>query len=208
MMDWAERKQGFIFDVDGTLYSQSQMHIFMLFKLLSCYALRPWRYKELYAVWLFRKCRENEEYRAFSIERMCQVVAERIGLDAMKVKAVIHHWLFVVPLNVIKHCAYSKVTAFANEAVSVGKTIIIYSDYPALEKLSALAFPFHFLFVSGESGFPALKPCEEAMRTIIQKTGLSPQSLLYIGDRDQKDRRSAELVGIAYLDIRDFLKML
>ena len=43
-------KKGFIFDIDGTLYSQKAMRMKMLKRLLFFYAVRPNRLKELFAL--------------------------------------------------------------------------------------------------------------------------------------------------------------
>ena len=206
MERWIGEKSGFIFDVDGTLYSQPRMRGMMFVKLFSHYAIRPWKWKELYAIWFFRKCREKAQYRSFSMKRLYATVARQAGMCAEDVESVIHRWMFEVPLDVLRCCSFPNVISFIRRMYAEGKKIVIYSDYPAMEKLSVLDVPFHFLFVSGESGLPALKPCAQAMRYIVDKTGLSPQTLLYIGDREEKDGRSARLIPIDYLDVREFQK--
>lgn len=209
-MDYKDvlNKKGFIFDVDGTLYDQRSMRIKMLFRLIFFYIFHLRAVKELLAVYLFRKCREKEKYRTYSMEDLYSVVADRLNMKAEAVSFSIQKWMFGVPLEIIGESSYGEVIAFAKEMHQMGKKVIIYSDYPALEKLSALEMPYDHVFVSGKENLSELKPSRIAMEYILHDTGFSADDLMYIGDRNEKDGVSAKMVNISYCDIQNFRKIL
>ena len=60
--------ENYIFDVDGTLYSQKNVRIKMFFRLVRFYGLRMHRLKELHALYCFRKLREKEDCRNKNFE--------------------------------------------------------------------------------------------------------------------------------------------
>lgn len=201
-------KKAVIFDVDGTLYNQSHMRIYMFIRLVSFYSLHLKSIKELIAIYYFRKLREEEKYRASGIEKITEIVAERLHIKTDIVASAIKKWMFEIPLDVINKCSYSDVISCARKFRDAEKKIIIYSDYPAEEKLSALEIPYDYIFVSGEGYLQELKPSIHAMKHILHSTELSPNEIIYIGDRDEKDGTSAKLVGIQYCDIHHFRRLI
>ena len=206
--DVFSQKEAFIFDVDGTLYSQTHMRTQMFFRLIFYYVFHLCSFKELLAIYIFRRLREDERFRAFSIEDLFGIVAERLNMSEKAVAASIQRWMFTIPLEIIANCSFKDVIEFAKKMHQTGKNIIIYSDYPAKEKISALDMPCDFMFISGEENLPELKPSIVAMNYIINQTGFSPDKLVYIGDRDRKDGESARALEISYCDIRQFRKLI
>lgn len=195
-------KKGYIFDVDGTLYNQLRMRLKMLLTLLFYYLLHLKDLKELLAVYYFRKYREAEENRALNMDGLYSLVGKRLHISPQSVEAAIQKWMFEVPLKIIQDCAYNEVIAFARKMHAEGKTIIIYSDYPADEKLLRLDMPNDHVFVSGSKQLPEVKPCAIAMDHILAVTQFSSDDLIFIGDRPEKDGVSAMLVNMAYCDIQ------
>ena len=196
---------GFIFDVDGTLYSQKKVRRVMFLRLCVYYALRPFLWKELCALALFRRLREVRELRK-NVDELCGEVSRRLNMSELAVCRTVRFWMFENPLDLLLKYRYDTVFEFMKRAHSAGKKIIIYSDYPAAEKLAAMRIPYDLLFVSGENGISEQKPSAEAMRKILDASGLAADKLFYIGDRDDRDKASAELAHIAYCHIADFLK--
>lgn len=201
-------KKAYIFDVDGTLYCQRQMRIKMFVRLMCYYVSHLKSIKELIAIYYFRKLREKEKYRSFSIDKLSEIVADCLSISVDTVSSAIQKWMFEVPLEIIHECSYLEVVSFAKSLYKAGKKIIIYSDYPAKAKISVLEMPYDYIFISGEEGLQELKPSMFAMKHILHSTKLSPDEILYIGDRDKKDGASAELVDIAYCDIQHLRKII
>ena len=203
-MDW-KRFNGYIFDVDGTLYSQKRVRIAMAFRLMSYYLFRPFCIKELFVLYQFRKRREYAEFKSYSIEKLCSAVGEKYHISADNVKQVVQKWMFEVPLDLIAKHRFKKVIDFINQQRNSNKMIVIYSDYPAIDKLLALDVAYDYVFISGENGLIEQKPSFIAMKHILACINLPVNELCYIGDRDDKDKASAEMMSISYCDIREFM---
>ena len=199
---------GYIFDVDGTLYAQGKTRFIMFVRLLAYFCIRPFRWRELFALYLFRKLRERPEFKKLSVPQTCILMQKRLKLSASAIENTIRLWMFEKPLDLLCKYCHREVVDFIKSEHAAGKKIIIYSDYPALNKLHAMSIPYDHLFTSGEHGLQEQKPSETAMRTILKITGFSSAELLYVGDRDDRDKASAELVHMNYCDIRNLRKQL
>ena len=201
-----EKFDNYILDVDGTLYSQKKLRIRMLLRLIIYYGLRPFKIKELFALIYFRKLREDPLYKNESIDKLYILIKKKTNLDVFITEKVIQKWMFTSPLNILKKYAYDDVIDFINEQHKIGKKIIIYSDYPAKDKLNKLEIEFDNIFASGEDGIIEQKPSLNAMKKILKDTDIDINSTLYVGDRNDRDKISADLVGIKYCDIKKFKK--
>lgn len=206
-MDWNKLK-GFVLDVDGTLYSQKKMRIRMLGRLLAYYVPRPDRLRELYALFLFRKLREQSEWKRAGFEDLFLELEKKAKLPAARIEERIRYWMFRAPLDSIKACAFRDVIAFINRQHRDGKRIIVYSDYPAADKLKALGMAYDLVFAFEENGISEQKPSRRIMETIVSESGCRADQLLYVGDRDDRDRASAETVSMPYCDIRQFRRII
>ena len=204
-MEIKDRK-GFIFDIDGTLYSQEQMRVKMLLRLLGHYCIRPHKLWELYAVYQFRKLREKSEWKQASFDELYKEIEKHISKPPAQIANRVQYWLFEAPLDVLRECAYQEVAEFINAQHEEGKQIIIYSDYPGKDKLGAIGIEYDLLFDFGQNGISEQKPSMSIMKKILSESGLQPSELLYVGDRDDRDKASAELVSIPYCDISLFRK--
>ena len=206
-MNWSN-VDGFIFDVDGTLYPQKTVRLRMFFRLIWALLTGSLSIRELYAIYYFRKIKDQSEFNHFDIEDLCLQLSRKVGLSKERVLCSVKKWMFEVPLDLLKEHCYLDVRHFINHQQNAGKTIVIYSDYPATEKLKAMGIHFNREFVSCFGGITQSKPSLDAMRKILEETGLSPNSIVYVGDRNDKDKVSAEMVNIKYYDIRHFRKLL
>lgn len=206
-MTW-EEFDAYIFDVDGTLYSQKRLRISMMFRLLAHYAIRPHRLKEIIILHCFRNCREKKEYKDKTIDELCSTLEERFNESYDTIYRIIKKWMFIVPLDLVKKYKYKDVISFINQQYVSRKTIVIYSDYPAIDKLEAIGINYNKVFVSGENGIVEQKPSWSAMNTLLSEISIPVNKLCYIGDRDDKDRASAEMIKVKYYDIREFLKII
>lgn len=199
-----KNKTVYIFDMDGTLYSQKKMRIRMLLRLVKYYLMHLNKWKDLASVYDFRKLRELSEYKACSMSKLYPIVAKRLGITAERVSEAIEKWMFTVPLEIIKECAYADVVNYINSCSKEGMRIYIYSDYPAEEKAKSIGIHYDGIFVSEEIGNGELKPSKSAMEYILQQIGANSEDILYVGDRKEKDGKSAEYANVEYKDIRIF----
>ena len=201
-------KKGFVFDVDGTLYSQKAMRMWMLKRLMAFYAFRPHRLKELFALKQFRELREMKEWKQAGFEDLYSEISKKTSLPVTKIEKTIQYWMFQAPLDIINECTYQAVVSYANEQHRNGKMVIIYSDYPAAEKLNTIGMEYDLVFAFGVDGIFEQKPSLQIMERIVSESGLAVDQLVYVGDRDDRDKASAELVNMSYCDIQTFRKMI
>lgn len=203
-----KNKKAYIVDVDGTLYSQIKMRIYMSVKLICYYALHVYRYKELICLYRFRQMRESAAYNKASIEQLCRILSARVEMSAEEIRGIIDQWLFKVPLKIINKCRYDGIIDFLNDAYFEGRKVFIYSDYPAEDKLKVLRMDYDCLYYPEKVKIYELKPSKTMMGHIAESIGMPVDEILFIGNRDEKDKRSAELIGIDYCDVKEILMAL
>lgn len=206
-MEWSS-VDGFIFDVDGTLYNQKKLRRGMLLRLMAYYGLRIHRMREPYAIYLFRKLREKPECKSMRFDELYGIIERKVGLSSAVIAGVIQRWMFDEPLDLIRKTAYTDLIRFIKRQRENGKKIIIYSDYPASDKLKSLELPFDYMFTFSENGINEQKPSLNVMNQIVNTIKVPSDRLIYVGDRDDKDKKSAEMMQIQYYDIADFLKII
>jgi len=191
-----------IFDVDGTLYRQSSLRKVMLFKLLSYYAIRPWRYKELFILYHFRK--EREKRSGFEGENLDDEqyawCAEKTGEQPAEVKRVINHWIFNAPNPYLKDAMFAGVAQFFDDLKAQGIKIAIYSDYNSEEKLRMMGLNADFEISSTDKRVNSFKPLPKGLFVVLSALNVNnKENCLFIGDRFELDGRSAEKAGIPFL---------
>lgn len=193
-----ENIKAVIFDVDGTLYFQKPVRFAMLKALLKYYLPRPWKWRQLYGIYFFRRFRETGECRSMSYDEQLYLAGRKAGLAKNELEKMIRYWMFQYPLFLVAKYGDEEILSFLHRMQKDGKKIIIYSDYPPEEKLECLEVEADYIFYPGANGITGLKPSPESMRHIINTVGVLPESFLYIGDRTDKDGKSAELAGIPF----------
>lgn len=202
-----EKVQAYIFDLDGTLYSQKKMHIMMAEELIRYYAIHLNRIKDIYYIWKFRKLREYRDNKQISINELIGKMSS--SEDKIKnIYGVIDRWMFKEPLKLIKSCAYEEVINYIRKEKDRGKIIVIYSDYPVKDKLDALGICADMEVCSEDDNIKELKPSSKAMNYIMDRLNADASSVVYVGDRDEKDGESARLSGVVYYDIYEFRKII
>lgn len=187
-----------IVDLDGTLYRPFPVKLAMalelgLLGLGKASLLRRFRH-------------EHEQVRALELEGdpfALQIArtAEAIGRSETEVRACVEDWMIRRPgrfLRAFRRGALiDEIAAFR---AGGGRTALV-SDYPATQKLAALAAGalFDVVVASGESGGPSrLKPHPDGMLKAARALGVEPARCLVIGDRDDADGAAARAAGMAF----------
>lgn len=201
-------KKAYIFDVDGTLYSQTKMRLIMMQKLFLYYLVHFNEINGLRIIYKFRKLREMRRYKSYSIRQLTEVLSAELRVNPEYADNVVKRWMFEEPLKALKKCAYPEVIRYINHCFDLGKQIVIYSDYPALDKINVLKVKVSNVFSAEDETIKELKPSLSAMNKIMQVIQVcNKEHILYVGDRYNKDGKSAELVGIEFMDISQFRKI-
>jgi FMN phosphatase YigB (HAD superfamily) len=193
-----------IFDVDGTLYHQRPLRLRMFAELVKYYILRLWRWRELYALYLFRKLREKtQECQGDFDSYFYGKTAAQARISDEKTQAVIKKWIFDFPLPFIAKYADAKVIRCFNWYRSQGKKVLVYSDYPAISKLEQLGLGADAVYCASDPGISCLKPCPDGLMFIIKKHDLNPATTIFFGDRYEKDGLCAEKCGVRFCHVKD-----
>jgi len=187
-----------IFDVDGTLYNQSALRKRMLKKLLTYYALRPWRSAELKVLHAFRAEREKHAgHSGGGIDQLqYQWTAEKSGAPVGAVERVVTHWMLEQPLKVLADYRFAGLQGFFGALRESGVSRAVYSDYPFKEKMQALGLDYELGVDSTMAHVDALKPDPKGIEVLMQELGIKPEFCVFIGDRDERDGECARRAGV------------
>jgi len=200
VIDWSKIKV-VIFDVDGTLYTQSKLRKKMLFSLLSYYALRPWRLQEMIILQRFRAEREKRTGNPCSNLEEAQYLwcADKGNFGIEKIKNVINRWIFEYPNQYLADCIYPGTKTFFETLKRYNKKIAVYSDYKAVDKMKAMGLYADVIVASTDTEIDRLKPDPTALHYIMKKLGVTSAECLFIGDRQELDGECAINANMSYL---------
>ena len=122
-----------------------------------------------------------------------------MGVSAEWVQKTVEYWMYQVPLNLLPGCRDRLLTHLIEKLRKRGIQVFVYSDYPAEEKLRALGIPADHIFSALDPEIMCLKPDPKGLNHILSVTGFSPDQVLMVGDRDEKDGMAARNAGIDWL---------
>ena len=197
--------RAFLLDVDGTLYRQTPVRLWMACEMG---VVSPLTYGVSQALRLgraiaeFRKVRE--ELRALGapssplVELQYRETARRAGVTAGEVEATVSEWMFSRPLKYVARAPRSRVASFLIAARRAGLLIGALSDYPVADKLAALGLSDYFSLrlCTTDREINALKPHPRGFLEACRVWGLSPLEVLYVGDRPDVDATGARAAGM------------
>lgn len=211
-----------IFDMDGTLYFQLPLRLRMAGKLAAYYLRHPLRYQELLAIKTFREIREawpeterngrtkgcsksdrknpaNDLSESLDRRQYVQTAKRLGGVTPEWVKKTVEHWMYQVPLELLPSCRDRQLSGLISILRKSHTAVIIYSDYPAVEKARVLHLKPDYIFSALDPDIMCLKPDPKGLAHILSVTGLSPDQVLMVGDRYEKDGMAARNAGIDWL---------
>ena len=188
----------YVFDLDGTLYDQPKLRMIMAKRLVCHYLFHPFSAGDLFIIKHFRKVKE-EWTKNSSEDEIIEKVASDKHVDIDRVRRVIRRWIYDDPLSVV---AATKDTALIDWIRSLrqkGKKVVILSDYPTADKLRAMEVEVDGQYSPDDKRIDELKPSPKGLFVIMEDTGENADNILMIGDRMEKDGRSAEAAGVDHL---------
>jgi HAD superfamily hydrolase (TIGR01509 family) len=94
------------------------------------------------------------------------------------------------PLRHLLRCRYSGLTALFEGIRKSGRSIGVFSDYPAEEKIKALGLFADAIVTAADVG--ALKPDPRGLELVIRRANASPARTVMIGDRIDRDGFAAQ----------------
>jgi len=190
-----------IFDVDGTLYDQKKLRMFMLFEMTIFILFRPWCLKDFKLLWDFRKHRERSALNTVGDidNQQYLYVARSSGVTPEKIRELVGDWILERPLKYLPSCRYPGVLELFYKLKQRGIGIGVFSDYPSEAKLRALGLSADVMVCSTDQHVDRLKPDPKGLLITAEKLGTPIEDCLFIGDRDEKDGECARRGGMRYL---------
>lgn len=198
-IDW-DRIDLVVFDVDGTLYDARRLRRAMLQPLLAA-AWRERSLRTLRVLQVFRAQREvlgGEENPHF-LQLQYTRTAARTGCDADTVRALVQQWMEQRPLPLLRDCRWPRVEVVFDALRAAGKTVAVWSDYPAQDKLQALALQADRVVAATDPEIARLKPDPRGLLALLERTGTPAARALMVGDRLDRDAWAARRAGVPAL---------
>jgi FMN phosphatase YigB (HAD superfamily) len=195
--------KGIVFDVDGTLYYQWPVRIYVVSRLVASHLFDLPRLLRVLKV--MRRYREIQESLRSPDEgaqggpgRQLALTSETTGEPASFVEEVVGEWMEREPLPVLRYFMRAGSDGFIRDAHARGYKVGAYSDYPCLAKLEWMNVASYFSCAvsSFDRDVCAFKPHKKGFLVCADRLGLKPGEILYIGDRDNVDGAGAEQSGM------------
>ena len=195
-----------LMDMDGTLYHQGVLRGFMALELGALpFSTRSSRATR--GVWrslkAFRRVREELrrlEAPEVSLATLQYVEAAlRAGEDQAYLERVVTEWIYQRPLKYLRFCKRSGLEAFLTFLDGRGIRVGMFSDYPVEDKLQALGLAgrMSLTLCATEPAINAFKPHPKGFLHACALWGVSPDEVLYVGDRPEVDALGAERAGMS-----------
>ena len=195
-----------LFDVDGTLYSQAPVRAAMALELAASTVLRPAAtFEAIRVLKSFRRTREQlrdaHDSRQTLDDRQYEACAAKLGVPADTVRRIVDEWIIRRPLKHLSRARRRDVTscldALAGSQVRIGAL----SDYPVDDKLRALGIDKYFSLrlCTTDRAINAFKPDPRGFLYACEQWGISPEEVLYVGDRPEVDGVGAAAAGTRWV---------
>lgn len=185
----------YVFDVDGTLYYQNKLRLIMGKRLLMYYLLHPLKFKDLIIIKNFRSLREN----AKDTNGLFDITAKKCNVSVSRVNEVIKKWIYENPIDALTASKDDTLLAIIDKLKANGKTVAIWSDYEADDKLKALQLSTDYVYTAEQERVGELKPSPKGLKLIMSDLRVAKDKTIMIGDRMVKDGEAAKKAGCDYL---------
>lgn len=185
----------YVFDVDGTLYYQNKLRLIMGKRLLMYYLLHPLKFKDLIIIKNFRSLREN----AKDTNGLFDITAKKCNVSVSRVNEVIKKWIYENPIDALIASKDDTLFAIIDKLKANGKTVAIWSDYEADDKLKALKLSTDYVYTAEQERVGELKPSPKGLNLIMSDLNVPKDKTIMIGDRMVKDGEAAKKAGCDYL---------
>lgn len=185
----------YVFDVDGTLYYQNKLRLIMGKRLLMYYLLHPLKFKDLIIIKNFRSLREN----AKDTNGLFDITAKKCNVSVSRVNEVIKKWIYENPIDALIASKDDTLLAIIDKLKADGKTVAIWSDYEADDKLKALKLSTDYVYTAEQERVGELKPSPKGLNLIMSDLNVPKDKTIMIGDRMVKDGEAAKKAGCDYL---------
>lgn len=199
-VDW-RRLRGVVFDLDGTLYDPRPLRLRMAVELMA-HALTHREGREVVRILRgFRRQREllAEQEAEGVAKRQYEEAAQRLGVPAARVEAVVREWMHERPLRHLRAARRPGAAELFAALRAGGRKIGVLSDYPTSAKLAALGLECDAELGAEDPEIDRFKPHPAGLELLLRRLEIEPRAALVVGDRDERDGECARRLGCPYL---------
>ena len=143
----------------------------------------------------FRSLREN----AKDTNGLFDITAKKCNVSVSRVNEVIKKWIYENPIDALIASKDDTLLAIIDKLKANGKTVAIWSDYEADDKLKALQLSTDYVYTAEQERVGELKPSPKGLNLIMSDLNVSKDKTIMIGDRMVKDGEAAKKAGCDYL---------
>jgi HAD superfamily hydrolase (TIGR01549 family) len=192
-----------IFDMDGTLYFQKPFRIRMLMFLISHALTHPSSIKDLFVIKKYRKVREHwEDVPHNDIGNLDDIqyeyVAKLKNTTKEHVGEIVKFYMHEAPLKLLYRYRDNELAHTIETLHDKNIKVIIYSDYPAEDKLYALGIKADGCYCSSDDRIGTMKPDPKGLGVILSDYNMKSDEALMVGDRYEKDGLAAKAINMDY----------
>jgi len=189
-----------VFDVDGTLYDQRGLRLRMLQEML----LSSIRRRDIDFISILRAYRRIREQLGDSLQEdfereLNSRTAALVGCSEEQVRSTAGEWLERRPLRHLIRYRYPLLPELFQGLRKQGKTIGIFSDYPARKKLEALELNADVIVCASDEDVGVLKPHARGLHVLMSRAATNPAETILIGDRPERDGLAAQAANVRAL---------
>ncbi len=188
----------YVFDLDGTLYDQPRLRKIMFLRLVSYYMCHPFSAGDLILLSHFRAVKDKWTDSA-SEDDIIKRVAEDKNADPARIRRIVDKWIYENPLSALVKTKDYRLIGWIKKLRESGRKAVIFSDYPAQDKLSAMNVTVDGMYDPTDERLNELKPSPKGLKVIMEDLNVAAEDMLMIGDREEKDGRSASSAGVDHL---------
>ncbi|MFN7924008.1 MAG: HAD family hydrolase [Bryobacteraceae bacterium] len=203
--DWADNfdwLKAVVFDLDGTLYSPSQVRNRVVRRAVAENWRHPGELVRIASVLrVYRKAQKqlrNGEPSSDLEDALVQWTASETGSPAPMVRAIVHRWMEQEPLPVMFGSRRPGIDELLATLKNRGIKRAVLSDYPVVGRLEAMGLAdwFDLAISSRDPEVQRFKPHPLGLQVALKRLGIAPDAALYIGDRPMVDAITAMRAGV------------
>jgi len=201
-MKLPSKVRAIVFDVDGTLYDQRRLHVFMLRALFSEFLRNPIKgRRSVRFLRAYRKAQEGLRAESEALDlssRQLAIACRNTGLETLEASQILERLFHAAPLAHLHRFVRSGILEFLLESRRRGVRLGVFSDYPAEAKLRAMSLIDHFdaIVSAADRDVGRLKPHPAGLERCLARLQVNPENAVYVGDRIGIDAECARRAGV------------
>ena len=189
-----------LFDLDGTLYDQRRLRLFMAVELAALPLHGPFK---AWRVWqglgAYRRAQEAIRLGGgVGAQAQLDRGAAAANLVPNQLRRIVDEWMLERPLKYLSRCRAAGLVDLLAFLSRAGLELGVLSDYPVDAKLRALgvAESFALTVCASDPAVDAFKPHPRGFLAAAARWKIDPSEILVVGDRPEVDAAGALAAGM------------